>query len=148
MAFCSKCGNEIPEGTAFCAACGTPIGGVAPAAPVIAPNNHTAEFEAEDIELHKTFALLCYLAGPLGILLTFFGAKDSAFANFHAKQAMKVLVITVLAGLVCAIPFLGWFCGGVVICILLVCNLIQFFRVCAGKSFDYPILCNFGFLGK
>ncbi len=29
MAFCSKCGTELPEGSAFCSACGTPIAAAA-----------------------------------------------------------------------------------------------------------------------
>lgn len=34
--FCSQCGKEVPEGAAFCAGCGTPVGAApaAPAAPV------------------------------------------------------------------------------------------------------------------
>ena len=33
MAFCSKCGKEVPEGATFCPACGTPTAGAAAAAP-------------------------------------------------------------------------------------------------------------------
>ncbi|GHV88722.1 hypothetical protein AGMMS50267_10820 [Spirochaetia bacterium] len=36
MAFCSKCGKELAEGTQFCASCGTPVGSIA-AAPMAKP---------------------------------------------------------------------------------------------------------------
>ena len=28
--FCQNCGNQLPEGAAFCSSCGTPVGGTAP----------------------------------------------------------------------------------------------------------------------
>ena len=43
--FCTRCGKEVPEGAAFCASCGNPIGGGAPkAAPAAgaSPTPHAA----------------------------------------------------------------------------------------------------------
>ena len=36
--FCTKCGNKLEEGTAFCPKCGTKAGAVEPAAAEAAPN--------------------------------------------------------------------------------------------------------------
>lgn len=35
--YCSKCGNTLAAGTAFCQSCGTPVSGAAPAAAIPAP---------------------------------------------------------------------------------------------------------------
>ena len=40
MSFCQKCGNQIPDGTAFCANCGAPVAAASQAAvnqPVVQP---------------------------------------------------------------------------------------------------------------
>ena len=49
MAFCSSCGHEIGEGTAFCPACGAKVS--APATPV---------FDEEDIKENKLIAVFAY----------------------------------------------------------------------------------------
>ena len=147
MAFCSKCGSEIPEGTAFCAACGTPVGAGASAgaAPVYATSefDHTAEFNAKDISDNKVFAMMSYLLGPVGAVLTYLGAKDSAYAMFHAKEALKYTVVVIVLGVLTAL--LCWTCivpivGGIAITVVTVCDFISFINVCKGLAIEMPII--------
>ena len=79
MITCPKCGNQLPDGAAFCNNCGTPIAQAAPQGapqgvpgqqpvypaqpPVMAydPWDHTLEFDRQDISDNKVFAMLPYL---------------------------------------------------------------------------------------
>jgi uncharacterized membrane protein len=57
----------------------------------------TQVFTKEDIEANKTMAILAYIIW----LIPFFGAKESKFAMYHAKQGL--------------ILFLGWLAGWVIL---------------------------------
>ena len=149
MAFCSKCGSEVPEGTAFCPSCGAQVGAGVSASVMVPEWDHTAEFTPEDVSNGKLFAMLSYLTGLLGIVLTYLGAKDSAYAMFHAKEALKINVCMILVGL--ASGLLSWTCivpiaGGIAICILTVLCFIGFFSVCKGNAKELPILRGMAFL--
>jgi len=148
MAFCSKCGSEVPEGTSFCPSCGTQVGAASPVS-VVPEWDHTAEFTPEDISNGKLFAMLSYLTGLLGIVVTYLGAKDSPYAMFHAKEALKItvclIVVALAAGLLC------WTCivpiaAGIAETILVVLCFIGFFSVCKGNAKELPILRGMNFL--
>ena len=62
---------------------------VQPYAPAYDPNDHTAEFDPKDISDNKIYAMLGYLLGTGGIIIALLGAKDSPYAKFHVKQAIK-----------------------------------------------------------
>ena len=145
MAFCSKCGSEIPEGTAFCPKCGTPVGGAAPVA-VVPEWDHTAEFDPKDISDNKVFAMSAYLLGIFGIIVAALLVKDSAYTKFHVRESMKIEVLMALCCLLFIIPILGWIVGGIGICILTVVAIIQFFSVCKGNGKEAPIVRAFSFL--
>lgn len=73
--FCKNCGNQIPDGVAFCAACGTavapaaPAAEAAPAAPVAAApkNNNTI----------KLIAIVAVVAIVLGLLVGLLGGGSA-----------------------------------------------------------------------
>lgn len=147
MAFCSKCGSEIPDGMQFCSKCGAPVGGAAPVNYAATPEyDHTAEFDAQDISDNKVFAMACYLLGFVGIIVAILAAKDSAFVKFHVRESIKLSVCICLCALMFIVPFLGWFVGGICMLILAVVTIIQFFNVCAGKAKESAIIRGFGFL--
>ena len=172
---CSKCGAEVAEGAMFCTTCGAPMNAAAPnpvpnpaptpaptpdtfagnGAPVYAapiymdPKDHTAEYSAKDISDNKVIALLPYLMGTMGLIIAILAQKDSAYVAFHVRQALKLTVCTVLVGFISLI--LCWtiivpIIGAIAAVVLLVVDIICFFRVCSGKAIEAPIVSSFGFL--
>ena len=135
MAFCSNCGKEIPDGASVCPSCGASLN--AAPAPVIENWDHTAEFDAQDISDNKVYALSAYVFSFLGIILCHVLAKESPYAQFHAREALKIDLVTVVVYIVSCL--LCWTCivpvaGVILILILLVVNIIAFVQVCKGEA--------------
>lgn len=159
---CPNCGKEVPEGTAFCTQCGTPVGGAAQTqqsapqgqpvyqqAPYVDFSDHTAEFNPKDISDNKVIAMLPYLMGTIGVLIAIIAAKESPFVSFHVREALKFTVCEVLLAIVTAVLF--WtiivpIVAGVCFVVLFVCRIIAFVRICSGKAKEAPIIKGFGFL--
>lgn len=153
MAFCNKCGTQLPDGANVCGNCGTPVGVPAPApVPVptyVDPTDHTAEFTAKDISDNKVIAMLVYLLGYVGIFIALLAGNTSPYAGFHVRQALKITVLETLLGIVTV--FLCWtfivpIAAGVCYIILFVVKIICFFSICSGKAKEPPIVKAFGFL--
>ncbi|MBE5039898.1 zinc ribbon domain-containing protein [Ructibacterium gallinarum] len=102
MAFCRKCGQEIPDGMRYCTACGTDsqsgetYGGGQNSWP-FEMRDETWAFHPEDIRRNKGYAVLAYLG--ILVLVPILGAKHSAFARFHAGQGLLLLIIGVAKSL-------------------------------------------------
>ena len=109
MAFCSKCGAEIPEGSAFCPACGAPVAGDANAAnnagqaqnsfanSIKNINNtpdYTSEIDPADAQQNKIYGVLAYL-GILVLIPIFAAPKNSRYARFHSNQGLVLLIFSV-----------------------------------------------------
>lgn len=115
MAFCNKCGKEIPDGAKFCPVCGAPCAGPEPRneqeGPKAAPEgninteNVQGQFsdyfktepemvtneEKADAENNKLMAVLSYLG--ILVLIPIFAAKESKFARFHANNGLILSII-------------------------------------------------------
>lgn len=148
MSFCPNCGTELEEGVTVCSNCGNSVTGV-----IVEANNydHTAEFDAEDIESNKIFAILGYCVGFIGIIIAALAAKDSKYAQFHIKQALKIEVTAILAAL--ATTLLCWTCivpiaGIILILILTVLEFIAMVQVLMGLAKEPWLVRSFKFLGK
>ncbi len=160
MVTCPKCGNQLPDGAAFCNNCGTPIQGAPQGMPQGAPQqpmyqqpvmaydpwDHTAEFDRQDISDNKVFAMLPYLFSWIGVIVVMLAAQNSAYARFHARQYLKIAATEGILLLLMIIPILGWIVAGIGFLILFVLELIGFFGVCGGKAKEIPIIRGFGFL--
>ncbi len=162
MITCPKCGNQLPDGAAFCNVCGTPIAQAAPQGapqpvpgqqpmyqqPVMAydPWDHTGEFDRQDISDNKVFALLPYLFGWIGVIVVMLSAQTSPYAKFHVRQYLKIAATEGVCLLLMIIPILGWIVAGIGFLILFVLEIIGFFGVCGGKAKEIPIIRGFGFL--
>ena len=85
MAFCTKCGSNLPEGAQFCTSCG---------APAFDSAQKTA---VNDVSQNKVFAILAYLG--ILVLVPIFAAKDSKFARFHANQGLILVICSVAYGI-------------------------------------------------
>ena len=174
MAFCEKCGAQIPENGTFCAACGAPVAAQAqptrtpeqpaaqpqapeqqpqspvyPQQPVYDPADHTAEFDPEDISQNKVIAMAAYILGTVGIIIALLAAPQSKYAAFHSRQALKLDIVSTLLLIVSAVlafTFIVPIAGAVCIAILFVVRIICFFQVCSGKAKDAAIIGKLPFL--
>ena len=76
MAFCAKCGKEIPEGAGFCPACGAPAGGAAaaPTGPVSGMDTLIKDSTAQGYWISRLIALvvdvviIAVVVGILGLI--------------------------------------------------------------------------------
>ena len=126
--YCRKCGMKMSDTDKFCPACGEPVepkpnsGFDFNAATETAKNkfneindtnDHTSEFDPQDIADNKVISIFAYM-GVL-ILIPLLGAKNSRFAKFHVSQGVNLiianLVITALSTMIemlfGAVPVLG-----------------------------------------
>ncbi|MBQ6381939.1 MAG: zinc ribbon domain-containing protein [Clostridia bacterium] len=112
------------------------------------PYDHTAEFDAQDIADNRLFAMLCYLFGFIGIIVAKLCAKESAYVQFHARQALKMSVINYILGfasLVLFWTFIVPIAACVCICIVSVLIIIAFVQVCKGQAKEPGIIRKFKF---
>ena len=109
------------------------------------PNDHTKEFDARDIADNKFFAAFAYLFGILGIIVALL-INNSPFTRFHAKQAVKIEICSVIVLIPLIIPFLGWFISGACFLALIVIRIIAFVNVIGGKAMDVPLISEIGFM--
>lgn len=150
MAFCSNCGKELPDGAAVCPACGAVLGSAPEsAAPVIEAWDHTAEYDAQDISDNKVYALTAYLFGILGVLLCNVLSKDSPYASFHAREALKLDVTVIVIYLISCV--LCWTCivpiaGVIFVLIFSVVRIICFVQVCKGQAKEPWLIRSIGAL--
>jgi len=180
MKMCPNCRNQIADEAVYCPICGSAVGAVpqyhqsapqvnppynaaftqppAPAAPIpyVDPYDHTADFEPRDISENKVFAMVCYLLGPLGILMAQLAAGKSKYTAFHIKQAMMLTVAEILGLLALALcAYLLWeirlrvfmlFVVAIALIGLVALHLLCFFQVCKGKAKEVYIVRNLKFL--
>ena len=105
MAFCTKCGAQLPDNSQFCTTCGTPV---APAAQYAQsqpqqqgyaqwnanPNTVAPEFDPQDVQKNKWMAVLAYFG--ILVLVPLFVSKDSRYARFHTNQGLVLLIFNVV----------------------------------------------------
>ena len=113
------------------------------------PSDHTADFEADDISSNKVVAMAAYLLGTLGIIISLLAAKESPYASFHSRQALKLVIVEKLLEIITLA--LCWtiivpVAGAVCLVIVLVLRIICFFQVASGKAKDAPLIGAFPFL--
>lgn len=129
MKYCPHCGAEIADDVRFCPTCGKET--------VIVVNNQDPQFDPQDIADHKMLAMLGYLT--MGIL-PMVGCRDSAYAMHHVNQALWIFIGSLLCGLVCIIPLLGWIVGVIGSIFLLVCEIIGIIRALKGSGAYLPFV--------
>jgi uncharacterized membrane protein len=98
MAFCSKCGAQMDEGSAFCVSCGQPTG-AAPATnvPGAAPPSASAAPMSSNVA-----ALLTYILGFITgiVFLVIEPYKRDSFVRFHAFQSIFLSAAYILVFIV------------------------------------------------
>ncbi len=168
MKTCTRCNNTVEDTACFCGNCGNQVNTdnsqvnftppqqhyyQAPQAPTYAPvydpYDHTAEFDAKDISENKVFCMLVYLMGAIGTVIALLARTSSPYVAFHVRQALKFMVVEILASL-CAV-LLFWtaivpVAYAVLMVILTVIKVICFFQICSGKAKEPAIIRNLQFL--
>ena len=129
MKYCPHCGAEIADDVRFCPTCGKET--------VIVVNNQDPQFDPQDIADNKMLAMLGYLT--MGVL-PMIGCRNSAFAMHHVNQALWIFIGSLLCGLVCIIPILGWIVGAIGCIFLLVCEIIGIIRALKGSGAYLPFI--------
>src|SRR5574337_888009 len=104
MAYCSKCGAQVGEQSAFCPQCGQPQG---------SPQSAARAAASGQAGLTENVAgLLCYVLGWITGLI-FFLVDKRPYVRFHAAQAVVVFGALHILSMVLGIAFgLGWRFGG------------------------------------
>lgn len=167
MKICPQCKLKVEDSVKYCPSCGISLAEVAatseepvsaPEAPAAAyaqavavadPYDHTAELSAEDVSRNKIFGIIVYLLGIPGIIITLLAAKESPFAMFHVRNALKLTVLELLLCLVTVVLF--WtiivpLACIVLLCVFLVIEIICFVQACKGEAKDAAIVRSFKFL--
>lgn len=147
MAFCSNCGKEIPDGSKSCPSCGAKI--AASSKKVVTEWDHTGEFDAKDISENKVYALSAYLFTLVGVFLCNLLAKESPYARFHAREALKIHVTSIVIYILMIV--FCWTCivpvaGVIFLIILAVVKIIAFIQVCCGQAKEPWLVRSIGAL--
>jgi uncharacterized membrane protein len=102
-----------------------------PPAPPSAPSAPPPMGDKQDIEQNKVLAAVGYLG--ILFLIPLLAAKQSKFAQFHAKQGLVLFVVEVILGFV---PFLGW----ALELVLLVVSIYGLVQALQGQWWELPYL--------
>ena len=111
--------------------------------------DHTAEFDAEDIEKNKIMALLAYLSWL--VLVPLIAAKDSKFARFHCNQgivlAIVEIIVWVVFGILSSVVPVVWWIFSILNSVLSLCCLglaiLGIINAVNGKAKELPIIGKF-----
>lgn len=105
----------------------------------------SAKSDAKDIEQNKVFAIFSYLG--LLVLIPLLAAPDSKFAQFHAKQGLNLLLITLIAyvplffiGFIPLIGILAWLASMAVGMTAFVLSILGIVNAANGKEEKLPII--------
>lgn len=107
MAYCTKCGANVPDAARFCQVCGQAQAGAAPGTAVPGP-----PVQAQSGLSENTAALLSYVLGWLtGII--FFLIDRRPYVRYHAAQSIVTFGGLHILRAILAVAFgLGWWWGG------------------------------------
>lgn len=99
--------------------------------------------DSKDVEDNKIWGIIAYIG--ILCLIPLLAKKDSAFAQFHAKQGLVLFITGIIVGVVSALPFIGWFIvaplGSLFVLILAIMGIIN---AAQGKMKELPIIGQFG----
>ena len=117
MAFCSKCGSAVSEGSGFCSVCGTPVssaGGPA-ASPAGAPPAPPSPVGATSTGLTSNVAaalsyLVTFITGIVFLALEPY--RRDKFVRFHAFQSIAfgiaAIVLEIVWHIIASVGFLSF----------------------------------------
>ena len=100
------------------------------------------QFTQEDIQNNKVMAVLSYF-GILA-LIPFLAAKESPYAQFHAKQGLTLFIVeivySVLSVILAFIPVIGLIVSGVLGLCVFVLAILGIVNAVQGQAKELPII--------
>ena len=100
------------------------------------------QFTQEDIQNNKVMAVLSYI-GILA-LIPFLAAKESPYAQFHAKQGLTLFIVeivySVLSVILAFIPVVGLIVSGVIGLCVFVLVILGIVNAVQGQAKELPII--------
>lgn len=153
MAFCGKCGAQLPDNSTVCPFCGAPREDNANRqqgfynqqpdyANCVNGADFTDQMDPNDIQQNKAMAILAYF-GML-FLVPMLAAPNSRFARFHANQGLVLFILDIalsaLAAFFSWVPFLGKIIGGSVTAVGLVFTILGVVNAANGQAKELPLI--------
>lgn len=98
-------------------------------------------WDPKDVEANKAISVLSYIG--ILFLIPMLAKKDSAYAQFHAKQGLVLFIFGIIVGVVAIIPFIGWIIGFIAWIFILVCIIMGIVNALSGKAKELPLIGQF-----
>ncbi|MCM1055728.1 MAG: zinc-ribbon domain-containing protein [Bacteroides sp.] len=142
MAFCSKCGAQLPDNSAVCPSCGAPQqnnGGQQQTYVNQQPNyTNGVGMDPNDAQQNKAMGILAYFG--ILFLIPLLAAPNSRFARFHANQGLVLFLAEIVLGVIAAIPIVGWVIGSLGEVAALVFAIIGIVNAANGEVKELPLI--------
>ena len=154
MAFCNKCGNQLPDGANNCPNCGAPAGNTQQNTQnaqdfvnnMINTNDTTSQFDPQDINNNKGMSVLAYI-GFL-FLVPLLACPNSKFARYHTNQGLVLFLLEfalgVVTGILGIIPIAGLIIGGLLSAVggifTLVLMIMGIINAAQGQAKELPLI--------
>lgn len=103
--------------------------------------SNNQRFDPKDIENNKIVAAIGYLF--ILFLVPLLSAKDSPYAQFHAKQGLVLFVCWVIMWIIGLIPILGWLIWFFGIIAITIVSLVGFIKTIQGEAWEIPMVADF-----
>ena len=154
MAFCNKCGNQLPDGANNCLNCGAPAGNTQQNTQnaqdfvnnMMNTNDTTSQFDPQDINNNKGMSVLAYI-GFL-FLVPLLACPNSKFARYHTNQGLVLFLLEfalgVVTGILGIIPIAGLIIGGLLSAVggifTLVLMIMGIINAAQGQAKELPLI--------
>lgn len=154
MAFCNKCGNQLPDGANNCPNCGAPAGNTQQNTQnaqdfvnnMMNTNDTTSQFDPQDINNNKGMSVLAYI-GFL-FLVPLLACPNSKFARYHTNQGLVLFLLEfalgVETGILGIIPIAGLIIGGLLSAVggifTLVLMIMGIINAAQGQAKELPLI--------
>lgn len=151
MAFCNKCGNQLPNGANNCPNCGAPAGNTQQNTQnfvnnMMNTNDTTSQFDPQDINDNKGMSVLAYI-GFL-FLVPLLACPNSKFARYHTNQGLVLFLLEfalgIVTGILGIIPIAGLIIGGLLSAVggifTLVLMIMGIINAAQGQAKELPLI--------
>ena len=151
MAFCNKCGNQLPDGANNCPNCSAPAGNTQQNTQdfvnnMMNTNDTTSQFDPQDINNNKGMSVLAYI-GFL-FLVPLLACPNSKFARYHTNQGLVLFLLEfalgVVTGILGIIPIAGLIIGGLLSAVggifTLVLMIMGIINAAQGQAKELPLI--------
>jgi len=92
----------------------------------------------------KILAALGYLTGIVALIAILIEPyKNEKFVKFHAIQALGLAVVGIVAGVIAAVPVIGWILSPIVSLVVVVFAIIGAIKAFQGEYYEVPMLYGF-----